>query len=450
MNPASRAIARRSLLPALFLLSFLVPLASADPVAGPKEAWCLAHLLHKGPLCDATCDFEPMRDLFSAADTSALLPPLRIVEAADDRARYEFLKSVPIERVTAAPGHGYLRNPKQLESLKEYIRSSGGGDFRHDRILVNIITDAEDRVVTVDLWNAHHRLVAYLEAGFHWIGQIPSENFKILVNGRTFDGSPWPHFLPLAGIDETKRFDYRVVPPDTDIKGGTVAVDGRHPNFVLGSRNSIAQLRRNMLYRKIPKIGVFFGTFDPPHEGHRAAARKAMETLELDEVVFVPNPSPNHKLAPSPLDVRVGLLRKFVEQQPRMNAYVGPSGMLIDRFGRDPFVERMVQTYGTHDVYQIIGEDSFEQLVRENAIHPKSNRKYYVVARPDEHHDGKIVVPDALREVVTVAEVPGGYGLSSTLVRKIISEGGTPPASLIDAATWKFIEEQGLYRAKPR
>ncbi|MCW5940878.1 MAG: nicotinate-nucleotide adenylyltransferase [Fimbriimonadaceae bacterium] len=37
------------------------------------------------------------------------------------------------------------------------------------------------------------------------------------------------------------------------------------------------------------KIGVFGGTFDPPHVGHLALAEAALAQLGLDEVVFLPN-----------------------------------------------------------------------------------------------------------------------------------------------------------------
>jgi nicotinate-nucleotide adenylyltransferase len=36
------------------------------------------------------------------------------------------------------------------------------------------------------------------------------------------------------------------------------------------------------------EVGVFGGTFDPPHVGHLVAARDALETLGLDRIRFVP------------------------------------------------------------------------------------------------------------------------------------------------------------------
>ncbi len=43
------------------------------------------------------------------------------------------------------------------------------------------------------------------------------------------------------------------------------------------------------------KIGIYGGTFNPPHAGHLAAARAAAEVLELDKLVFVPAGDPPHK-----------------------------------------------------------------------------------------------------------------------------------------------------------
>ena len=43
------------------------------------------------------------------------------------------------------------------------------------------------------------------------------------------------------------------------------------------------------------KIGIYGGTFDPPHLGHMEAARSAMEQLGLDRLLIIPDREPPHK-----------------------------------------------------------------------------------------------------------------------------------------------------------
>jgi len=44
------------------------------------------------------------------------------------------------------------------------------------------------------------------------------------------------------------------------------------------------------------RIGLFGGTFDPPHLGHLCIALWALAQLRLDEVVFMPAGQPPHKI----------------------------------------------------------------------------------------------------------------------------------------------------------
>jgi nicotinate-nucleotide adenylyltransferase len=46
---------------------------------------------------------------------------------------------------------------------------------------------------------------------------------------------------------------------------------------------------------RLPRIGVFGGTFDPPHLGHLIIATELRHALSLDRVLFVPAGRPPHK-----------------------------------------------------------------------------------------------------------------------------------------------------------
>jgi nicotinate-nucleotide adenylyltransferase len=66
------------------------------------------------------------------------------------------------------------------------------------------------------------------------------------------------------------------------------------------------------------RLGVFGGTFDPPHQGHLALAEWARAELGLDRVLFVPAGEPPHKRRRglSPAAHRVAMTRLAVRGNP--------------------------------------------------------------------------------------------------------------------------------------
>jgi nicotinate-nucleotide adenylyltransferase len=67
------------------------------------------------------------------------------------------------------------------------------------------------------------------------------------------------------------------------------------------------------------KVGVFGGTFDPPHLGHLIAAQEIHLQLGLDELLLVPAAVPPHKRdrAFSPAPIRLEMLTAAVAGDPR-------------------------------------------------------------------------------------------------------------------------------------
>ena len=47
------------------------------------------------------------------------------------------------------------------------------------------------------------------------------------------------------------------------------------------------------------RIGIYGGTFNPPHQGHMLAARIALEALDLDRLILIPTAQPPHKDLPA-------------------------------------------------------------------------------------------------------------------------------------------------------
>jgi nicotinate-nucleotide adenylyltransferase len=56
-------------------------------------------------------------------------------------------------------------------------------------------------------------------------------------------------------------------------------------------------------------MGLYGGSFDPPHRGHVELARRAKQELGLDRLVVLVSADPGHKHVETPVDVRLRLAR---------------------------------------------------------------------------------------------------------------------------------------------
>ena len=67
------------------------------------------------------------------------------------------------------------------------------------------------------------------------------------------------------------------------------------------------------------RLGIYGGTFNPPHLGHIRAAAQALEALNLDRLLVIPDRIAPHKVipegSPSP-DQRLEMVRLAIEGEP--------------------------------------------------------------------------------------------------------------------------------------
>ena len=111
------------------------------------------------------------------------------------------------------------------------------------------------------------------------------------------------------------------------------------------------------------RIGVFGGTFDPPHIGHLVLATEACVALQLDRLLWVLTPTPPHKLdSPvTPLVHRLAMLELAISDEPDFEL----SRVEIDRPGPHYTVDTMRVLADEHpsaDLVLLIGGDSLRDL----------------------------------------------------------------------------------------
>jgi nicotinate-nucleotide adenylyltransferase len=111
------------------------------------------------------------------------------------------------------------------------------------------------------------------------------------------------------------------------------------------------------------KLGVFGGTFDPPHVGHQILASESLSQLRLDKVLWVLTPDPPHKKGNiiSPWKDRLDMVRAAIRGNPDFEL----SRIEIDRppphFAVDT-VRLLLQQNPNADIVYLMGGDSLLDL----------------------------------------------------------------------------------------
>jgi nicotinate-nucleotide adenylyltransferase len=110
-------------------------------------------------------------------------------------------------------------------------------------------------------------------------------------------------------------------------------------------------------------IGIFGGTFDPPHIGHLILAGEALAQFQLDRLLWVLTPDPPHKLENSitPLTHRLPMLQAMIRHNPAFEI----SRIEIDRPGPHYTIDtvRLIAEQNPNaELYLLIGGDSLRDL----------------------------------------------------------------------------------------
>ena len=115
----------------------------------------------------------------------------------------------------------------------------------------------------------------------------------------------------------------------------------------------------------LKRIGVFGGTFDPPHIGHLILAAEACQQLNLERLLWVLTPVSPLKRADeiTSLDQRLSMLQLAIAENPAFEL----SHIEIDSPG--PYytldtMRRLADLYPSAEVILVIGGDSLRDLPR--------------------------------------------------------------------------------------
>ena len=111
------------------------------------------------------------------------------------------------------------------------------------------------------------------------------------------------------------------------------------------------------------RLGIFGGTFDPPHIGHQILAAEMLDQLDLDKVLWCPTADPPHKQEQiiTPVEIRMAMVEAAVKNSPGFEI----SRVEIDRPGPHFAVDTvkiLQRQFPDAELIYMIGGDSLRDL----------------------------------------------------------------------------------------
>lgn len=188
-------------------------------------------------------------------------------------------------------------------------------------------------------------------------------------------------------------------------------------------------------------IGLFGGTFDPPHCGHLFAAGLAMKRLKLGRVIFIPSGRPPHKPSGtiSPARDRLAMTRLAVRNRPGLEV----SALETRRRGASYTIftiKAMRRRFPEREIFFIVGADTARDLPTWKRYRELMGlTRFAVIARPGCRMKA---LPGYRDRFVFIRAA--GIPLASHSLRKALAGGRIPPGS-IPPAVASYIRARGLY-----
>jgi len=204
------------------------------------------------------------------------------------------------------------------------------------------------------------------------------------------------------------------------------------------------------------KLGIFGGSFDPPHQGHVRLAQEARRRLGLDRVLFVPTANPPHKVDPKHAPVAPAPCRFAMVEM----ALLGEEGLYASPF--ELRLDRVTYTVETLEHFRaeepeaalhlLVGSDSLAELDTWKRWRdlPKLAR-LVVLGRPgSEPATIRRELPEELRELLDRGEMDlltdVMIDVSSTEIRRRLERGEPVDGEWLPPLVLDYVTKYSFYR----
>jgi len=182
------------------------------------------------------------------------------------------------------------------------------------------------------------------------------------------------------------------------------------------------------------KIGIYGGTFNPPHLGHLVAAKTAVEVLGLDKLLLIPAAIPPHKTLPecTPSAEHRLAMTQIMGDAMLMPKVVEVSDLELKREGKSytaHTLEELHAQYPGAELWLLMGTDMFLSL--QNWYQPEKVLELAnICAFGRTERDGEELfapqrkfLQEKYNARITTITLPGLVDISSTRMREMLERG---------------------------
>jgi nicotinate-nucleotide adenylyltransferase len=189
------------------------------------------------------------------------------------------------------------------------------------------------------------------------------------------------------------------------------------------------------------KIGLFFGSFNPVHNGHLIIANYVRETTDLDKVWLVVSPQNPFKVKLTLLNEydRLHLIKLAIEGNDHLRTSDIEFKLPKPSYTIDTLTH-LKEKYPTYEFSLIMGGDNLTSLNKwKNYELILNNHDIYVYKR-----DGDEENPFPERKTIHFLDVPL-LDISATFIRENIQKGHSMQYFLPDKV-WEYVRDHNLYK----
>ncbi len=179
------------------------------------------------------------------------------------------------------------------------------------------------------------------------------------------------------------------------------------------------------------KVAIYFGSFDPIHVNHMALCLDLI-SRGFSKIYLVPNQNNNLKPYMVSRDHRYEMINLAITHCQLTDSLIAYKSEVEHHTweGRSTICDQIMENHADGQVYQIIGQDSYEKALERcqypNGIYALEGRFLMVYPREGCQQQSKIVVPKELEDLVEIVnDYKDPCVCSSTIIRENLMNGGS-------------------------